>query len=166
VFVRSKGCFLSHNWAYAGEENTFLEDHVPIKLLVIDEDITTLEVIKDNLAPEMYEVHAVSPDQQGVQAVHEVLPDVIIIDQASSDRQPWRLIQEIRTFSQTPILILSVNNKPGMIAKALDAGADDYLVKPVTINVLNARLNNILRRIYPEMQAQFVNGRGTTVNLI
>jgi len=138
---------------------------VPIKLLVFDDDITTLDVIKGNLASEQFEIYAVSPDQQGIQAVQEVVPDIIIIDQISPNQHQWRLIQEIRTFSQTPILVLSVHNKPGMIAQALDAGADDYLVKPVTINELNARLNNILRRTHPEMQTQFMNGRGTPVNL-
>ncbi len=58
----------------------------------------------------------------------------------------WEVCKAIREFSNLPILILSALDNPGMVAAALDAGADDYLIKPVPSGVLIAHINNLLRR--------------------
>jgi DNA-binding response OmpR family regulator len=58
----------------------------------------------------------------------------------------WIVCKEIREFSDVPILILSAMDAPGMVANALDVGADDYLVKPVSSGTLVAHLNKLLRR--------------------
>jgi DNA-binding response OmpR family regulator len=62
----------------------------------------------------------------------------------------WQVCSEVRSFSDVPILILSALDSPGMVASALDAGADDYLVKPVPSGVLLAHLNNLVRRALAE----------------
>ncbi len=66
----------------------------------------------------------------------------------------WQVCTEVRAFSDVPILILSALDSPGMVASALDAGADDYLVKPVPSGVLLAHLNNLNRRAIAEKKAQ------------
>ena len=58
----------------------------------------------------------------------------------------WQVCKQIRTFSDTPILILSALDSPGLVAAALDSGADDYLIKPVTSGVLVAYINKLVRR--------------------
>jgi DNA-binding response OmpR family regulator len=58
----------------------------------------------------------------------------------------WQVCSEVRRFSSVPILILSALDNPGHVASALDAGADDYLVKPVPSGVLVAHINNLTRR--------------------
>jgi len=58
----------------------------------------------------------------------------------------WQVCRSVRAFSNVPILILSAINDPGMVASALDAGADDYLVKPVPSAILVAHLNKLIRR--------------------
>ena len=58
----------------------------------------------------------------------------------------WQVTESIRKFSSTPILILSVLDNPGLVARALDKGADDYLVKPVPSGILIAHINNLTRR--------------------
>jgi two-component system KDP operon response regulator KdpE len=58
----------------------------------------------------------------------------------------WQVCAQVRSFSAVPILILSALDSPGMVASALDAGADDYLVKPVPVGVLIAHLNTLTRR--------------------
>jgi two-component system KDP operon response regulator KdpE len=65
----------------------------------------------------------------------------------------WHVCRSIREFSQTPILVLSVLNKPDAVAKALDEGADDYLIKPVPSGVLIAHLKNLIRRSRAESKA-------------
>ena len=58
----------------------------------------------------------------------------------------WQVSKAVREFSKVPILILSALDSPGLVAAALDAGADDYLIKPVPSNVLVAHINNLVRR--------------------
>ncbi len=58
----------------------------------------------------------------------------------------WQVCSEVRKFSSVPIVIFSALDNPGLVASALDAGADDYLVKPVPSGVLIAHLNKLTRR--------------------
>jgi DNA-binding response OmpR family regulator len=58
----------------------------------------------------------------------------------------WEVCKAIRTFTSTPILILSALDDPTFVVKALNAGADDFLVKPIQTNILVARINTLLRR--------------------
>jgi two-component system KDP operon response regulator KdpE len=58
----------------------------------------------------------------------------------------WDVCQRIRGFSDVPILILSALGAPGSVARALDAGADDYLIKPVHASLLASRLRTLVRR--------------------
>jgi DNA-binding response OmpR family regulator len=62
------------------------------------------------------------------------------------DLDGWQVCQAIRRSSRVPIMILSVLDNPGLIARALDMGADDYLVKPVKSATLIAHINNLTRR--------------------
>ena len=62
------------------------------------------------------------------------------------DINGWEMCEKIRAFSKIPILVLSAINDPATVAKVLDAGADDFIVKPVPSAVLIARLNMLLRR--------------------
>ena len=62
----------------------------------------------------------------------------------------WTTCRAIRDINQVPIIILSVVDKPELIVRALDEGADDYLVKPVPLNVLIARLKTLTRRAHAD----------------
>ena len=73
-------------------------------------------------------------------------PDVIILDLMMPEMDGYQVCNAIRPFSSVPILILSAFDMPGMVSKALDAGADDYLIKPVASSILIAHLNNLVRR--------------------
>jgi DNA-binding response OmpR family regulator len=58
----------------------------------------------------------------------------------------WEVCRTLRTFTSTPIAILSALDDPAIISTALDAGADDYMVKPIPSSVLMAHINNLTRR--------------------
>lgn len=87
-------------------------------------------------------------------------PDVIILDFNIPDMSGYEACHSIRMISQVPVLILSVNQKPESVALALDNGADDYMVKPVHIKVLVARLKTLARRAHPEMTVNGVQYKG------
>ena len=59
----------------------------------------------------------------------------------------WEVCKLLREFSKVPIIILSALDNPAVVASALDSGADDYLIKPVTSNTLLLHIANLLRRM-------------------
>jgi DNA-binding response OmpR family regulator len=115
-------------------------------VLVIDNDITLTEALKATLEPKDFQVRTAHAVEEGITAVHRLNPDVIVLDLHLPEKDGWQVCRDIRAFSNVPILILSVLNNPEAIAQALDEGADDYLIKPVTSGVLIAHLKKLIRR--------------------
>ncbi len=119
-------------------------------VLVIDNDVALTEQLKATLEPEAFEVHSAHEVEEAINVIHRLNPDVIILDLYLPEKDGWQVCRDIRTFSNIPILILSVLNNPSAIAQALDEGADDYLIKPVPSGVLVAHLKNLIRRARAE----------------
>jgi len=119
---------------------------VASSVLVIDNDIALTELLKARLEPQVFTVHTAHAVDEGINAVHRVNPDVIVLDLYLPEKDGSQVCKDIRAFSDTPILILSVLNNPEAIARALDEGADDYLIKPVPSGVLIAHLKKLIRR--------------------
>lgn len=117
-----------------------------VKILVIDDDEGMTELLSLLLAPASSEVITASSGPEGIELVKKQAPDVIILDLMMPEVNGWLVCKQIREFSETPILILSAMDAPGMVAQALDVGADDYLVKPVSSGTLIAHLNKLYRR--------------------
>jgi two-component system, OmpR family, response regulator MtrA len=130
---------------------------LPTKVLVIDDDDATTEMFKLILEPKQFEVHVVNTGPEGVDAAQRLSPDVVVLDLLMPEMNGTDVCREIRSFSQVPILVLSAVSKPGMVAQALDEGADDYLLKPITSSVLIARLKRLVWRARAEQAA---NGNG------
>lgn len=122
-------------------------------VLVIDDDITLTEMLRSVLEPQSFEVLTAQTGEEGIWKVRNMNPDVIVLDLFMPEMDGWQVCKTIREFSQVPILVLSALSKPGTAAKALNEGADDYLVKPVPSNVLIAHLNNLSRRARAEKEA-------------
>lgn len=117
-----------------------------MKIVVIDDDTAMTDLLQILLETETVEVFAVNSGQNGVAKTKQIDPDLIILDLMIPDVDGWQICKQIRNFSSAPILILSALNSPGLIAEALDAGADDYLIKPVTKSMLLARVNRLSTR--------------------
>jgi DNA-binding response OmpR family regulator len=120
---------------------------VQTKVLVIDDDIEMTDLLRIILVPEHFEVTTANSGIKGVELTRQIKPDVIILDLLMPVIDGWQVCREIRKFSQVPIIILSAVNKPGMVARAIDEGADDFLLKPVPSGVLIAHINKFTRRI-------------------
>ena len=115
-------------------------------VLVIDNDVAPTDILKASLEPKAFDVHTAHEVEEGINAVRQLTPDVIVLDLYLPEKDGWQVCRDIRAFSNTPILILSVLNNPDAIAHALDEGADDYLIKPVPSSVLIAHLKKLVRR--------------------
>ena len=115
-------------------------------VLVVDNDIALTDLLKSTLESKTFTVHTAHEVDEGLNAVHDINPDVIVLDLYLPEKDGSQVCKDIRAFSDTPILILSVLNNPQAIAQALDEGADDYLIKPVPSGVLVAHLKKLIRR--------------------
>ena len=117
-----------------------------MKVLVIDDDREMTDLLRTTLEQDTYKVIMPETGGDGVELAQQTRPDVIIVDLFMPDVDGLEVCREIRKISSVPILVLSAINKPEIVAQALDAGADDYLIKPIKIGVLIAYLNKIARR--------------------
>ncbi len=117
-----------------------------MKILVIDDDPAMTELLKVLLMPTASNVFTANSGREGIALSQSLKPDVVILDLMMPELDGWEVCRLIRETSRVPILILSALDNPGMVAHALDAGADDYLIKPVPSGVLIAHLNTLVRR--------------------
>jgi len=124
-----------------------------MKILVIDDDPAMTELLKLLLEPTQADLLTSNSGEEGIRLVKEQTPDIVVLDLMMPKVDGWQVCKAIREFSSMPILVLSALDSPGVVATALDAGADDYLIKPVPSGVLIAHINNLLKRKRPEMNA-------------
>ena len=117
-----------------------------MKILVIDDDPNMTELLKLLLEPASSAILTANSGPEGIHLAKTQHPDMIILDLMMPDMSGWQVCKVVRDFSKVPILILSALDSPGLVAAALDAGADDYLIKPVTSNVLVAHVKNLVKR--------------------
>ena len=83
----------------------------------------------------------------GLEKAYALKPDVVILDIALPDMDGWETCRRFREMSDVPIIMLSALGAEENVAKGLDLGADDYIVKPVTTGELVARIRALLRRV-------------------
>jgi two-component system KDP operon response regulator KdpE len=117
-----------------------------IRTLLIDDDPDLSVMLRTLLKGQDFDIRAVFSGGDGVEACRESAPDVVILDLLMPEMDGWQVCERIREFSAVPILILSALGAPGSVARALDAGADDYLIKPVHASLLASRLRTLVRR--------------------
>jgi two-component system response regulator MtrA len=115
-------------------------------ILTIDDDPAITELLSVILRANGFDVLIANNGQEGLQIIKEKSPRLIILDLMMPDMDGWQVCKAVRSFSSVPILILSALDDPSVVASILDAGADDYLVKPVPSAVLVAHLNKIRRQ--------------------
>lgn len=131
---------------------------LPLKVLVVDDDRDTAELLKFILEPNDLEVTIANTGEEGIEKARMENPDVMIVDLHMPDMDGLRVCQKVRQFSALPILVLSAVNKKNIVIEALNCGADDFLIKPVKHEVLIASVNKLARRARAEQKAQQVNG--------
>ena len=128
-----------------------------IEVLLIDDDPDLSTMLRTLLRGQDFQIKAVLSSEEGIESCRDPdwQPDVVILDLLMPEVDGWEVCERIRSFSDVPILILSALGSPGSVARALDAGADDYLIKPVHASLLASRLRTLVRRraLNPDMAA-------------
>ena len=123
------------------------------RILVVEDESAIAELISINLRHAGYEVTIASAADQAQFEVDSVLPDLVVLDWMLPGQSGLALAKHWRGQSRTrdlPIIMLTARAEEGDKIAGLDAGADDYLVKPFSTNELLARIRAVLRRKAPE----------------
>lgn len=122
-----------------------------IKIVVIDDENQIRRMLRIALTSEGYDVTEAENGQQGLAAVARQQPELVILDLGLPDMEGHQVLQELRRWSDVAVIVLSVRNQDREKVAALDAGAQDYVTKPFSVEELLARVRAILRdHIKPE----------------
>jgi DNA-binding response OmpR family regulator len=118
-----------------------------MRIVLVDDDADTHEVLTTYLESEGFDVLSAYTGPEGIYLVREHDPDLVILDIELPYMDGWDVCQRIRSFSGVPILMITaVAREDTDIVRGLDIGADDYLLKPIRLEVLKARVRALLRR--------------------
>lgn len=116
------------------------------RILVVDDDPKITAMLKRSLVFEGYTVAVAAEGQEGLAAYTSFGPHVVVLDIMLPGLDGWELCREIRGRGDVPILMITAKDEVSDRVKGLDAGADDYLVKPFALEELLARVRALLRR--------------------
>ena len=121
-----------------------------VQVLVVDDEAQIRRFLRISLEAGGYHVHEAGTGKEGVFIAAKVRPDLMVLDLGLPDTDGIEVVKQLREWTQTPIIILSVRDADSDKVAALDAGADDYLTKPFSTEELLARLRVALRHAQPE----------------
>ncbi len=122
------------------------------KILIIEDDEAILKVLHRVLSYEGYEIFKALNGQQGLNNARENHPDLVILDIMLPGMDGLEVCRRLRLGGTLPILMLTAKDTIQDRVTGLDAGADDYLVKPFEVDELLARLRALLRRTQSDRQ--------------
>ena len=135
-----------------------------MKVLVIEDDPSILEAVSVcfRLRWIGVEMATTSNGEEGIRLAESESPDVIILDIGLPDISGFEVLEQIRLFSDVPVIILTVRGEEMDKVRGLELGADDYITKPFNHMELLARVRTVLKRAsrsgFAESQSRFVNG--------
>lgn len=116
------------------------------KILVVDDDLYVRRSLQAVLEAEGYQVVVAQHGFEGLRLLQEEHPDLVILDALMPDMDGWETCRRMRGLSAVPILILTALQNEEERLRGLQAGATDYLLKPVSLNELCARIRAALGR--------------------
>jgi len=120
------------------------------KILVVDDDPDIVEILRYNLSLAGYDVKSASNGKEAIKKAKIFLPEIILLDVMMPEMdgiEACSLIKEIPSLTNTRIIFLSARNEDYTQISAFDAGADDYISKPVKPKILLKKISSIFKRI-------------------
>ena len=116
------------------------------RVLVVDDEPQILRALRINLHARQYDVVTAGTGRGALDAAADAHPDLVILDLGLPDMDGVDVIRSLRKWTQVPIVILSGRMNSAAKVNALDAGADDYVTKPFSVEELLARIRAVTRR--------------------
>jgi two-component system KDP operon response regulator KdpE len=116
-----------------------------LRVLLVEDDPELRHTLRDALAIEGYSVHTAASLAEGRAMVQHAAPDLVLLDLGLPDGDGQTLLTHLRQKASTPVILISARHGETQKINLLDAGADDYLVKPFSVGELLARMRVALR---------------------
>ncbi|TML61358.1 MAG: response regulator transcription factor [Actinobacteria bacterium] len=134
------------------------------RVLVIDDDADIRALVAELLGRAGLSVEQAEDGRSGLRALHKTPPDLVVLDVSMPDLDGWQTLERIRDLSEVPVLMLTARGDELERVRGLQAGADDYVVKPFGRQELVARVQALLRRAgrdAAQQQEHYVDDRLT-----
>lgn len=122
-------------------------------ILLVDDELLITDSLSYSLKREGFEVEAVADGISALEAVEKLKPDLIVLDLMLPDISGFEVCRRLRTFTTTPVIMLTARGEEIDRVLGLEVGADDYLAKPFSFRELLARVQAMLRRVALDRQA-------------
>ena len=135
------------------------------EILVIDDEVQIRKLLQITLQSNDYGFREAATAKEGSIMAANHPPDMIILDLGLPDDDGHHVLKQLREWYTNPIIILSVQSSEDDIIKALDNGANDYLVKPFRTGELLARIRSALRSGMPDESTPVIHCNGLTIDL-
>jgi two-component system KDP operon response regulator KdpE len=116
-------------------------------ILIVDDEPQLLRALRASLPAAGYEVITAQDGEEALEKIKHEMPDLVILDLVMPGLSGLDVCRQVRTFSAVPIIILSAKGNDQSKVTVLDAGADDYVTKPFSLDELLARIRVALRRL-------------------
>lgn len=120
-----------------------------IKILLIEDDKSIGRFITTSLEGNDYKVNTALTGKEGLSLAASFCPDVVLLDLGLPDIDGLQVLQQLRSWNQVPVIIISARTKEQEKVEALDLGADDYVTKPFGTEELMARIRTCMRHRRP-----------------
>ena len=133
-------------------------------VLIVEDDSAVRNLIITTLETQNYKFHTATTGAEALLEAVSQKPDILLLDLGLPDMDGGEIIKKVRSWSNMPIIVISARSEDKDKIEALDAGADDYLTKPFSIDEVLARLRATLRRlnyiqnIHNNESSVFING--------
>jgi two-component system, OmpR family, response regulator MprA len=126
------------------------------RILIIEDDLAILKVLQRGLAYEGYTVDVATEGRTGLNQAHDHRPDLVILDWMLPGMDGLEVCRRLRLQGGLPILMLTAKDTIQDRVQGLDAGADDYIVKPFNLDELTARIRALFRRTQTERNQVYI----------
>ncbi len=124
-------------------------DEVTRRVLLVEDDPRVRRVLRLALEDEGYHVSEAATGEQGLADLRAEEPDVVLLDVMLPDTDGFSVCREIRHRSNVPVIMVTARSDSHDVVAGLEAGADDYVTKPLVAKELSARIRALLRRVEP-----------------
>jgi DNA-binding response OmpR family regulator len=120
-----------------------------MKILIADDDADSREILKTYLAAKGHQIVLAADGAEALKRFTDERPDLVLLDIMMPKLDGWEVLHYIRAAGRTPVLMITAKDATDEIVKALSEGADDYIVKPLKLREVEARIVAVMRRFQP-----------------
>jgi two-component system, OmpR family, phosphate regulon response regulator PhoB len=133
---------------------------MPLRLMIVEDDESLVELLRYNFVAAGYAVETVMHGDEAEARLKEAVPDLLILDWMLPGLSGIELCRRLRQKPQTqrlPLIMLTARNEEADRVRGFETGADDYVVKPFSVDELVARAGRLLQRSNPQLLAEVIN---------